>query len=112
LSALVSAVGAGTGPFAAAVASSSAVPRERAALGRAFAARAGDCTRIIEELEAAAGIQERSDKLTSRRRRTRTMASRMVARWLISVSHPAWLRSPTSASWVSSRSAKGSPSPT
>src|SRR3979409_1103928 len=59
------------------------VPRARVALGRAFAARVGDCTRLIEELEVAAGLQERSEPLAARRSHTRNMASRMIARWLI-----------------------------
>ena len=79
----VSAAGPNRGSVAATGAKRSGVPRDRAALGRAFAARVRDCTHLIEELEAAAGIQDRSEHLAARRRRTRTMGSRMVARWLI-----------------------------
>lgn len=73
----------GTPSVDATVAARTTVPRARDVLGRAFTARVRDCTRLVAELEAAAGIPEPSDRLAARRRRTRDMASRMVARWLI-----------------------------
>ena len=102
----------GTPSVDATVAARTTVPRARVVLGRAFTARVRDCTRLIAELEAAAGIPEPSDRLAARRRRTRDMASRMVARWLITDLPPS-LAEVTFVSELGQLAAGGaSPSPT